>query len=342
MKFLPIVFISALCLTSNAALANTPMVEKVVSYQTTIEKNQDAADIYFPLLSNNSDASKLPIVLMLQGAFVDKSNYSNYASQVASYGFAVVVPNRIRTALAPSGQSFTGLISEQQQVYDVQEQLVKENANPASPIYRRVDTEKVGLLGHSLGGFAGLGAIQEEFCFPSICNSGYKVPPQLKAGIFYAAPFGDAQSQTVFPLDNRDIPVGLIVGTQDSVTSFNVLKETYNQVKNPPKVFIEVEGANHYGITNNDNLIREKNRPTLNQATATETIARWSGLFLRANILNDADAFNYVFVTGDELDKNVRVTSQSKPIPENSSIASLLLFCTSVFSLKKRVIKILK
>jgi dienelactone hydrolase len=341
MKFLPIAFISALCMISNAALANQPMVEKVVSYETTIEKNKDAADIYFPLFSNNNDTSKLPIVLMLQGAFVDKSDYSNYASQVASYGFVVVVPNRIRTALTPSGQSFTGLISEQQQVYDTQEQLVKENTNPASPIYGKVDTEKVGLLGHSLGGFAGLGAIQEEFCFPSICNSGYKVPPQLKAGIFYAAPFGDAQSQTAFPLDNKNIPVGLIVGTQDGVTSFNVLKETYNQVKNPPKVFIEVEGANHYSITNNDNLIREKNRPTLDQATATETIARWSGLFLRASMLNDVDAFNYVYGTGDELDKNVRVISQSKSIPENDSVLSLFLFGVAAFPFK-RVIAALK
>ena len=70
-----------------------PLYSDIRRYTTTIAG--DSTDSYFPKLPKG-DTTKLPIALMLQGAFVDKSNYSNFASQVASYGFVVVVPNHER------------------------------------------------------------------------------------------------------------------------------------------------------------------------------------------------------------------------------------------------------
>ncbi|MFW5664735.1 MAG: chlorophyllase, partial [Coleofasciculus sp.] len=59
-------------------------------YQTTITTNGDPADIYFPIPSNsNTNTNQFPIALMLQGALVDKADYANFASTVASYGFPV-------------------------------------------------------------------------------------------------------------------------------------------------------------------------------------------------------------------------------------------------------------
>lgn len=74
-----------------AAKADDPLFEDVDSYTTTISANQDNADIYFPQLSNNQNNTEFPIALLLQGANVDKSNYSQLANIVASYGFIVVV-----------------------------------------------------------------------------------------------------------------------------------------------------------------------------------------------------------------------------------------------------------
>lgn len=41
-----------------------------------------------------------------------------------------------------------------------------------------------------------------------------------------------------------------------------------------------------------------------------ETIARWSALFLRATVLGESAAADYVFSTGDALDPNVTITFQ--------------------------------
>ena len=54
-------------------------------------------------------------------------------------------------------------------------------------------------------------------------------------------------------------------------------------------------------------------RPTLPQDIATETIARWSALFLRAHVQGDSGAFDYVYNSGDAQDDNVTVVSARVP-----------------------------
>ena len=115
----------------------------------------------------------------------------------------------------------------------------------------------------------------------------------------------------------------MIFGNRDGVIQPSSIEETYDEIINPPKVLITVDGANHYGITNEDNLIREPIRPTLEQDIAVETIARWSGLFLRAHLLDDSGAFNYVYNTGDALDPNVDVISETQPFLERTQMLAM-------------------
>lgn len=274
----------------------------------------DPADLYLPVTHSKvpntaKSPTKFPIVLLLQGGLVDKSDYSNFAAQVARYGFIVVVPNHTRSLTAPNGQTVTGLAAEQQQVNDVLKQMVTENANPQSRLANRVDTTKLGLLGHSLGGYVGLGAIQNQ-CFAGVCTGTFTRPPELKAGIFYGTNFRIPPVTGAIPkIDNQTIPTALIAGSLDGVSDLDETQTTYQQIQTPPKALIVVNGANHYSITNQDSP-RDPTRPTLNQAQAISTIARWSGLFLRAHLLNDRAALNYVYKTGDARDRNVTVTSE--------------------------------
>lgn len=304
---------------SQALFNPAPQYGQVKRYTTTIsaERNSegnatdgDPADVYYPVV-RNSAADQLPIALMLQGALVDKADYSNFAETVARYGFIVVVPNNQRATTGPDGRPVKGLLADQQEVNDVLAQMKVEDANPASPIFRIADTKKLGLLGHSFGGYTGLAAIQ-NICAPAVCSGSYARPAELKAGIFYGTNFRNPTNGGTFPtIDNQDIPIGLIAGTLDSVSDFGEVASTYVKVQDKPKALIVIEGANHYGITNQDNVIRDPNRPTLDQAIATNKIARWSGLFLRAHLLGDRGAFNYVYNTGGDLDPNVSVIRQA-------------------------------
>ncbi|MGL5873281.1 MAG: alpha/beta hydrolase family protein [Xenococcaceae cyanobacterium] len=302
----------------NISLTSDPLYNRVDRYTTTISATGDPADIYYPVVSNAIDKDlEFPIALMLQGALVDKADYSNFATQVASYGFVVVVPNRERTAIGPRGLTATGFFAEQDQVNDILEQMVVEDNNPASPAVKIVDTEKLGLLGHSFGGYVGLASIQ-DICVPGVCSGDFNRPPELMAGIFYGTNFRNPPEAGEFvPIDNQNIPTGLIAGSLDGVSDFGEVEATYNQIQDSPKTLITVEGANHYGITNQDNLVRDTNRPTLDQTTATETIARWSGLFLRAHLQGDTGALDYIYNTGDALDPNASAIGQLQLMPES-------------------------
>ncbi len=287
------------------------LYNKIGHYTTTIAADGDSADVYFPQLSKSScNSTEFPIALLLQGALVDKSDYSNFASEVASYGFVVVVPNNQRTLTGPNGQSTTGLFPEERQVNDVLAQMKQEDQNRASPIFKIVDTTKLGLLGHSFGGAVGLAATQQAIQVPGVSSPGYVPPAELKAGIFYGANLRNQQTGEAFPINNRGIAIGLIQGDLDGVAAPINAQKTYEQIRNPPKALITVKGANHYGITNQDNPARDPKRPTLSQAAETKTIAQASGLFLRANLLGDRRAFDAVFNTNPTFNSNVSIISQ--------------------------------
>jgi dienelactone hydrolase len=285
---------------------SSSVYDAVINYQTTIlnpSGESDFADIYYP-----QKASSLPIALLLQGAFVDKANYSEFAKIVASYGFAVVVPNHFRALDSSSRELFP----EQQQVSTVWEYMVAENNDPVSPVNGLLDPDTLVLLGHSFGGAVGLAAITGE-CVAFLCTDSYERPVALMGGVFYGAPFFNPDtSQGFLPIPNEHIPIGMIAGSLDSATPLDLIQATYTEIQNPPKALITVLGANHYGITNKDNLAREISRPTLKQTIAIETIARWSALFLKATVMGEERAFNYVFKEGDELDKNVLVVNETE------------------------------
>lgn len=300
------------------ALGSTPLFNDVASYSTTISANNDLTDIYFPNPSNLKNGNYLfPIALLLQGANVDKSNYSNFASIVASYGFVVVVPNH--QALPESG--LTGLLPDTSEINAVQAQMVAENSNTKSPVAGVVNTQKLALLGHSLGGAVGLSAIGNT-CILRLCPGSYSRPSELVAGAFFGANLRDQNTQQFIPINNSGIPIALLQGSLDGRALPDRAQRTYDQIQSPPKALITILGANHYGITNTNNssgAIPDSNIPTIAQDVAVETVARWSGLFLRASVLDDLDAFNYVYSSGDALDPNVSVISQPTSVPEPSS-----------------------
>ena len=175
-----------------------------------------------------------------------------------------------------------------------------------------MNTQKLALLGHSWGGAVGLSAIA-NLCLPIVCDRGYSRPDELVAGAFFGANLRHPTTQEFVPINNSEIPIALFQGNNDSIALPERAEKTYEQIQSPPKILINVSGVNHYGITNTNNPDGAKpdaNMGAIAQDVAVETVARWSGVFLRASVLNNKDAIDYIYSQGDELDKNVSVISQ--------------------------------
>ena len=317
-------------------LTYSPQFDSASRYTTVISGNGDVADIYYPTVAaTSSDNTTFPIALLLQGALVDKSFYSDYASLVARYGFVVVVPNHFRPfPTIPNAPP--SLLPETSQVGAVLSQLTLENQQSTSPLFGKVDTQLLGLLGHSFGAAVGLSVIANQ-CLTFLCPTPFVRPPELKAGIFYGANLRDQITNEFIPIANDGIGIGLIQGDRDGVALPERAERTFDNIQTPPKLLATLLGANHFGITNINNppgAVPDRNVPTLDQAVGVETIARWSGLFLRSSLLNDPVAFDYIYSSGDALDPNIQVASAA--VPEPSTIAGILSFSLLSMGYKAR------
>ena len=315
---------------TNSALSATlnylPQFEQTSRYSTIISANSDLADVYYPNPPGlHTSNYTFPVALLLQGALVDKSFYSDYASQVARYGFVVVVPNHFRPF--PTNPSAPlSLLAETSEIEAVLSQMTIENTNPTSAIAGIVDTKRLGLLGHSFGAAVGLSAIANQ-CLKFLCQKPFTLPKELLAGAFYGANLRDQGTNKFIPIPNDKIGVELIQGDRDGVALPERAKRTFENIQTPPKALVTLRGANHFGITNVNNpagALPDSIAPTLEQSVEVETIARWSGLFLRSSLLNDQSASDYIYSSGDALDPNVSVNSIA--VPEPSSTTELLMF----------------
>ena len=310
-----------------------PLFNEIETISTTIPASGDPVDIYLPSASPD-EIDSLPVALFLQGANVDKSNYSTFASVVASYGFAVVVPNNLRTIAAPPPASpVTGFFPELPQVNEVFDYVRDPEV---SPIVDAIDPNKLVLLGHSFGGAVGLSALQGFCPFPFCPFGEFDRPDELVGAAFFGTDFKPSSNigvGSVPPIDNAEIPTALILGSNDGISFPAETQETFEQIQDPPKALIVVEGTNHFGITNENEplnptttpaevppITTEPNPQIIPQEVAIDTIATWSSLFLRATVLDDEAAFDFVFGgIGDNLDSNVSVISQlpSEPLTSN-------------------------
>jgi dienelactone hydrolase len=292
-----------------ATIDYSPQFKEAARYSTTISANNDVADIYYPKPSDlKSGKYSFPIALLLQGALVDKSFYSDYASLVAQYGFVVVVPNHFRP-LPVNPSAPPSLLSETSQIAAVLEQMAIENTKPTSPIVSVVDTKRLGLLGHSFGGAVGLLAIANQ-CLRELflCREPFTRPKELLASAFFGTNLRNPITDEFVPISNDNIAVALIQGDLDGVALPERAKRTFDNIQTPPKAAITLQGANHFAINNVNNppgAQPDGNNPTLDQAVGIETIARWSALFLRANMLKDRVASDYIYSQGDALDPKV-------------------------------------
>ncbi|MEL7495873.1 MAG: PEP-CTERM sorting domain-containing protein [Cyanobacteria bacterium J06554_11] len=144
---------------------------------------------------------------------------------------------------------------------------------------------------------------------------------------------------------NSGISTALIQGSLDGRALPINAQRTLEQIQTPPNALITLEGVNHFGITNvntPDGSIPDPNTQIISQADSIETVARWSGLFLKGTILEDSEALEYVFDSGASSDPIViSVKGQSgrqvaKPVPEPLSLAGLLSGLICLIYTRKR------
>lgn len=282
---------------------------EVATFATTVAASGDAADVYYPVADDFWSHFKLrfPVVVLLQGGRTDKVHYSSFASEVARFGFVVIVPNHLRMFGPPPAVPLT----EQEVFLDAFAHVKAEGVSSASPLYQRVDGSRLGLLGHSFGGITSLRII-EGSCISPICTTGtFTRPAELKAAALYGTHLVDVATQTAIPIDTSVVPLALVQGSLDGRSLAGYADMTYAELE-APKAIISIVGANHFGSTNTNAPAGAGVDPapqTISQQDSIERSAAWSALFLRTHVLHDLIARWYIYHSGGSMDGSVTVTS---------------------------------
>jgi dienelactone hydrolase len=269
---------------SFAKLDNPPTVPilEIRSVSQTITVSGDPVEIYYPDPAGSAAGYRFPVVVYLQGAQVDKQYYSQFAQQLSSYGFIVVVPNH------------TGLFTSTMLLTEAFDHLKLEDVDPNSSLYGIVDASTLVASGHSMGGAAALGSLN-NFCLG--CGSGdvFVRPVELKAVVVTAGNTGPVD------LDNEGIPVAIVVG--DLNNSQQKYDQTYAALKRP-RALMYVHGANHYGMADMSEppgaVIPEEPAQIIPQSITAARFAHWSGLYLRTWLYHDFVAWWQLESGGDE------------------------------------------
>jgi hypothetical protein len=123
--------------------------------------------IYRPKdLSAFGDKEKLPILAWGNGGCANSnSTHQNYLSEIASHGYLIVAigPNQAGGGRGGPGAAGPGAapaagppVPSGGTLLEAINWATAQNANPQSPYYRKIDTSKVAVFGHSCGGLQAL------------------------------------------------------------------------------------------------------------------------------------------------------------------------------------------
>lgn len=238
------------------------------------------ADLYLPITRK-----PVPVIVISHGLGSDRYDFAYLAEQLASYGFAVAVPehpgsNTAQLRALLNGRSnevtnpkeFINRPLDVKYLLDVLEQLDRSNPN------FQLQTQQVGIVGHSFGGYTALALAGAEINFSQLqrdCKNlngswnaslllqcqALQLPrtkynlqdPRVKGAIAINPITSSIFGQT--EISQIRVPVMLIASSADTAAPAlfeQILPFTW--LTNPNKYLVLIEGATHFSATGESNL----------------------------------------------------------------------------------------
>ena len=176
--------------------------------------NFDSAEFsYIVVYPENFNARmKLPVVVWSNGTYVPPKSYEDLFSLLAQEGFIVVAST---DSLLYDGSVVSGAIDF----------IIEQNDNPDSPLYRRVDTSRIGAAGHSLGGRSSINAaVKDE-----------------RIGVVASIAGSNIESERV----ELQTPALFFAGENDTVIAPQLWVEPMYDACRGPAVYVSLKNAGH-------------------------------------------------------------------------------------------------
>jgi len=291
--------------------------DEYITSRESVPSASPPTELYFPTCVGSDGECESPLpadqrfpgVIFLQGGSVDASAYSTIASKLAGKGFIVAVPNAPRTVIFGAPVQLTS----PQIAVGAKTTLRTASANATSGMFGRLQDDAFSLVGHSFGGVIAMiasshDAPQQCAVFPLrvLCFGYTGFGGGLKAVVTYGASLVDRGRTgggiTIFNLNSTGVPTILVHGKRDSVNLLVDQQTTYDASLETPKALIEIEHANHFGITDAQVIpgaTVDNNPQTKSQDWSTSQIAHIFAVALGAHVNNQANFLDKIYVNQD-------------------------------------------
>jgi dienelactone hydrolase len=191
---------------------------------------------------------------------------------IASRGYVVIAPPHPGNTIFEfpnCGSAQSQIDSAQERPQDIifaLDSLLAESANASSPFFGALDASRIGMSGHSFGGFTTFVVVNQD--------SRFKV----------AIPMAPATPGTSATLP---VPSLLMLGAIDSVINLNTARTAYANFVTP-KYKVEIDHAGHYAFSNSCFPSPDCNPPTtLTQDEAHGNVMRFVIPFLEWKLKGD-------------------------------------------------------
>ena len=172
----------------------------------------------------------LPLVVFATGYGGTATNYSDLYDHWVRAGFVVAAPTfPLSSEDAPGGQSISDLASQPGDVSFVLDEVLRLNAEKGSDLFGRIDPDRVGLAGKSLGAITVLNLI---------FGPGHD-EDRFQALIPMTGLVGDDAD-----FANVDIPLLLVHGDADTSVPYRASQDMFARAQSP-KLFVTIFGGTH-------------------------------------------------------------------------------------------------
>lgn len=271
-------------LTDSTAVPNLKQVGsfdwQIISIQLNdLSRNRPfPVDVYLPQAQDGSPALNAPVVVISHGLGSDRSSYAYLARQLASYGFAVAVPEhpgsnaqQLQALIAGTASQVTAPAEFIDRPLDIKyllDQLTRLNQTDPE-IRGRLNLNQVGVVGQSFGGYTALALAGAQINLQQLaldcerddplnlslllqCRA-LELPqplpdlyePRVKAIIAINSIGSSLLGATDFAAIN--VPVMLISGSADTIAPALIEQiRPFTWLSTPDKYFVLLQGGTHF------------------------------------------------------------------------------------------------